>query len=321
MPRRSAFDEERLDRLLSEQRQVIARAQALACDMPPNALDRRIAPGGPWQRLLPGIYLAAGGPATQDHREMAALLYAGPDGLITGPAAVRRHHLSSPGPDGVDVLIPWERKRQNAGFVRVHRTIRMPERCFRTGPIRFAKPARAVADTARLLTRFDDVRAVICEAVQRRACTIAELAVELEAGPSAGAANLRMALAEVGDGVRSVAEADFRLLIRRSGLPEPMYNAQLFDPSGIFIATVDAWWQRAGVAAEVDSRAYHLSADDQDRTAERHDELASHGILPLHYSPRRIRTDGQAILSEIARTITQGQARPPLPIRAIPLAG
>lgn len=321
MPRTSAFDEERLDGLLSEQRHVISRAQAVACGMPSNALDRRIAPSGRWQRLLPGIYLAMGGKATQDQREMAALLYAGPGGLITGPAAVRRHYLSSPGPDGVDVLIPWERKRQNAGFVRVHRTVRMPERCFRTGQIRFAKPARAVADTVRLLTQFDDVRAVICEAVQRRACTIAELTEELEAGSPKGAANFRAALAEVGDGVRSVAEADFRLLIRRSTLPTPVYNAQLFDADGTFIAMVDAWWQRAGVAAEVDSRAYHLSADDQDRTTGRHDELASHGILPLHYPPKRIRVDGQAVISEIARTIAKGLARPPLPIKAVPLAG
>ena len=68
----------------------------------------------------------------------------------------------------VDVLIPWNRKRQSIGFVRVHRTRRMPERMYVTGPIRFAKPARAVADAARSLTRFDDVRQVVCDAVQRR---------------------------------------------------------------------------------------------------------------------------------------------------------
>ena len=48
------------------------------------------------------------------------------------------------------------------------------------------------------------------------------------------------------------------MLILRSGLPRPLFNAQLFDANGIFIATVDAWWEEAGVAAEIDSRAYHL---------------------------------------------------------------
>jgi hypothetical protein len=320
MPKRSAFDKERLGRVLQAQYQVITRRQALLCDLPHSTLGRYLAPGGPWQRLLPGVYLAVTGTATQDQREMAALLYAGPRSLLTGSAAMRRHRLRPAGPDVIDVLIPWRRKRQSTGFVRVHRTTLMPERLYVTGKIRFAKAPRAVADAARSLTRFDDVRQVVCEAVQRRACTVAELTEELEKGPMPGSALFREALAEVGDGVRSVAEADFRLLILRSGLPRPVFNAQLFDAEGIFIATVDAWWQRAGVAAEVDSRAYHLAAEDQDRTTERHDRLAALGILPLHFPPRRIRTDAPGIISELQSAIEKGQARPPLPITAIPQA-
>ena len=88
----------------------------------------------------------------------------------------------------------------------------MPVRLYVMGGIRFAKVPRAVADAARSLTRFDDVRQVVCGAVQRRACSVAELTEELEAGPVRGSALFREALAEVGDGVRSVAEADFRML-------------------------------------------------------------------------------------------------------------
>ncbi|MBV9094282.1 MAG: hypothetical protein JO132_10460 [Streptosporangiaceae bacterium] len=288
--------------------------------MPPNTLDRYTAQGGRWQRLLPGVYLAVTGMPTQDQREVAALLYAGARSLITGPAAVRRHHLRCPGPDVVDVLIPWRVKRQGVAFVRVHRTRRMPDEMFVTGEIRFAKPPRAVADAARFLTRFDDVRAVVCEAVQRRSCTVSGLAAELEAGPMVGSALLRRAVAEIGDGVRSVAEADFRRLILRSGLPAPMFNAQLFDVHGTFIATVDAWWHSAGVAAEVDSRAYHLAAADQDRTTERHDMLIAHGVFPLHFPPRRIRTDPDGVVSDLRSAIEKGLHRPTLPIHAVPLA-
>ena len=320
MPKRSTFDKERLGHVLQAQYQVITRRQALLCGVPHSTLGRYRATGGPWQRLLPGVYLAVTGTPTQDQREMAALLYAGPRSLLTGAAAMRRHHLRPAGPDVVDVLIPWRRKRQSTGFVRVHRPTRMPVRLYVTGKIRFAKAPRAVADAARSLTRFDDVRHVVCEAVQRRACTVAELTEELEAGPMPGSALFREALAEVGDGVRSVAEADFRLLILGSGLPKPVFNAQLFDAEGIFIATVDAWWQEAGVAAEVDSRAYHLAAADQDRTTERHDRLAAHGILPLHFPPRRIKTDAPGIVSELQSAIEKGLVRPPLPITAIPQA-
>ena len=78
---------------------------------------------------------------------------------------------------------------------------------------------------------------------------MAELTGELAAGPSAGSALLREALAEVGDGVRSVAEADFRDLILRSGLPRPVFNAKLFDADGTFIAMVDVTGQRPDQAA------------------------------------------------------------------------
>jgi hypothetical protein len=128
----------------------------------------------------------------------------------------------------------------------------------------------------------------------------------------------REALAEVDDGVRSVAEADARLLILRSDLPRPMFNASLYDADGVFIAMVDAWWPEAGVAAEVDSRAYHLTAGDHDRTAERHDRLVAHGILVLHFPPKRLKTDPQGVLSDLRSAIEQGRSRPRLPITARP---
>ena len=321
MRKRSGFDMERLRQVLRVQHQVVTRRQALLCGMPHSTLDRQIAPGGPWQRLLPGVYLAVTGTVTRDQREMAALLYAGLGSLITGSAAVRRHRLSPPGPDVVDVLIPWNVKRQSVAFVRVHRTRRMPERRYVTGKIRFTKPPRAVADAARSLTRFDEVRHVVCVAVQQRACTVAELTEELQAGPTVGATLFRAALAEIGDGVRSVAEGDLRVLILDSDLPKPMFNARLFDADGVFIAVADAWWPEAGVAGEVDSRAYHLSAEDQDRTTERHDRLVAHGILPLHFSPKRIKTDPIGIISELRSAIEKGLRRPPLPIAALPQDG
>jgi hypothetical protein len=320
MPRKSEFDHRRLDLLLHQQHSVISRAQVLSCGMSPGALQQRIARPGPWQRVLPGVYLALTGGLTQDQREMAALLYAGKRSLITGATAVRRHHLRCPGPNVVDLLVPARTQRQSVGFVRVQRTWRMPEEIWATGQIRFVKVPRAVADAARGLDRFDDVRAVVCESVQRRSCSVAELMAELDAGPSAGSALLRRALAEVGDGVRSVAEADFRVLILASDLPRPVFNASLFEADGTFIATVDAWWKEAGVAAEVDSRAYHLSAADADHTTQRHDRLLTHGVLPLHFPPRRIRDDGPAVIEEIRRTLAQGLRRPPLAIKGLPPA-
>jgi hypothetical protein len=185
--------------------------------------------------------------------------------------------------------------------------------------LRLVPAARAVADTARLLDEVRDVRAVVADAVQQGRCTVAELAAELHAAPIRGSAMFRSVLGEVADGIRSAAEGDLRKLIRAARLPTPLYNASLFV-DGRFLARPDAWWPDAGVSAEVDSRQWHLSPADWDRTRRRHDDMCAAGILPLHFSPRQIRLEQDKVVRQIRDTLRRGLERPPLPIRTIPCA-
>ncbi len=307
--------------MLAAQYDVISAEQARSCGLTRKALEYRLRPDGPWRRLLPSIFVAVTGTVTQEHREMATLLYAGPGSVITGAAALRRHGLSCAGWTMVDVLVPLNMRRQNIAFARLHRTARLPDKCYVAGSLRLAAPTRAVADAVRGMDDFRNVQALVCQAVQCNRCTIDELAAELSEGPPARSGLFRMALAEVSDGIRSVAEADFRTLILRSGLPRPMFNAKLYDADGVFIAMVDAWWPKAGVAVEIDSRAYHLSAADADRTTARHDKLVAHGILLLHFPPKRLKTDRPGVISDIRRALEKGMGRPALDIKAVPVAG
>jgi hypothetical protein len=247
---------------------------------------------------------------------MAALLYAGPGSVVTGHAALRLHRLYPEGLAEVDVLVAEETRRQSVGFVRIHRTTRMPADIYSTDLIKFAGPARAAADAARHCTKLDDVRDVVSKVVQKRACGLPDLIAELRAGPSAGSLMLSVALTELGDGVRSVAEADLRRLILASTLPTPMFNAKLYTLDGVFIAMVDAWWDDAGVAAEVDSRAYHISPADQDRDAARHGRLTELGVLVHHFSPQRIKSQGNTVIANLTGAIANGRNRPRLPIIA-----
>jgi hypothetical protein len=91
-------------------------------------------------------------------------------------------------------IIPFQAcgpvKRQSTGFVRIHRTRRMP-RVHRTGAVIFAEPARAVADAARQFSSLDDVRSVVAEAVQKRALLPRRLAQDgRQARPPAQARHL-----------------------------------------------------------------------------------------------------------------------------------
>jgi hypothetical protein len=82
-----------LDELLDRQFSVASRGQLLALGMRDNAMQWRVRAGGPWQTLLPGVYLGLTGMPNLPQQEMAALLYAGPGSLITGPVALMHHGL------------------------------------------------------------------------------------------------------------------------------------------------------------------------------------------------------------------------------------
>jgi hypothetical protein len=305
-----------LDELLRAQNDVLSRAQALT-GMTQAALRHRLRPGGPWRTVLPGIYLATSGWPTIGQREMAAQLYCGPDSAITGVAALERYGFRAPPTEVIDVLVPSARRLRSVSFIRVQRTGRMPGRVWLTDGLRYAPVARSVADAVRGSADQRAIRALVAEAVQRGRCPIRELAAELAAGPKRGSGGLRVALAEVADGVRSVAEGDLRALIRSARVPAPLYNPRLFVAEA-FLAQPDAWWPDAGVACEVDSREWHLSPDDWDRTLSRHARMSAHGIIVLHFTPRRIRSESAAVIAELRQALASGRARPRLPIRAVP---
>ena len=311
------LDQDALFRVLEQQLDVISRQQALAAGLTKHALAHRLRPGGPWRSLLPGVYVAANGAPTTLQQEMAALLYGGPDSLITGPAALRSHDIRTELTEFVDVLVPAGRQRRDTNFVRLHRTIRMPRRIWEAGPVRYAPPSRAVADTARGLGSLRDVRAVVADAVQRRRCAIGDLVAELSQGPNKGSALFREALADVADGIRSAAEGDLRDLLARSGLPMPLFNPSLYDEHGNFVARPDAWWPDLGIAVEVDSKQWHTSPEDHAKTLARGRRMARHQIVVLRFTPRQIRTQPKDVLADIEAALDSARGRAPLNLKTI----
>jgi hypothetical protein len=116
MTRSTQHDDAALAATLTRQFQVISRSQVLAHGMTTSALRQRLRAGGPWQRLLPGVFLAVTGTPTTEQRSMAALLYAGTGGMITGAAALGLWGIQAPRDTTIDVLIPATRQRRSTGF-------------------------------------------------------------------------------------------------------------------------------------------------------------------------------------------------------------
>jgi hypothetical protein len=312
------FSPERLGQLLEHQYDVIARWQALKYGLTESMVRHRLRPGGHWQKILPGVYSTRSGVLTQEQRQMAALLYGGPGAVLTGAWAVRRHHLECAGLNETDLLVPVKSRVQSYGWVRIQHTARMPSGPSKMKGIVFAPLARAVADAARRMTRPEEVRALVCAAVQKGSLTLEALIAELDTGPRVGSGLLRSAVDELAAGIRSEAERDLKVRIDSSDLDKPMYNARLYLADGTFLCVADLWWPLAGVAGEVDSRQYHMSASDHEYTVDRHNKMEAAGIHVLHFRPRDIKPKWNDIYRNLWHAIAEGKRRPSLAIIAVP---
>ena len=103
--------------LIEKQAYVVTRAQALRTGLSHHAVSHRLRAGGPWQPLLPGVYLTVTGKPTQRQLDMAAVLYGGTYAVISGLAAVRHHRMPGPETDSVDLLVPARRQCRSVSYL------------------------------------------------------------------------------------------------------------------------------------------------------------------------------------------------------------
>jgi hypothetical protein len=160
-------------------------------------LRHRLGTGG-WREVLPAVYASFGGYLSPRQRWIAACLYAGPGSALTGRVALRLHGVRSlPGDPYVRVLVPHVRQLRSTDFIRVHRTRRPDPYAGLATPIRICSLSRAVVDAGRWCRDLSLIRTLVAEVVQGRLATVESLRQELDLGPSAGSALLRLALDEV----------------------------------------------------------------------------------------------------------------------------
>ena len=70
----------------------------------------------------------------------------------------------------------------------------------------------------------------------------------------------------------------------------------------------------------MDSREWHLSPQDWERTMRRHADLTARGILVLHFAPSQIRKEPATVLAAVTSALAARASRAPLAIRTVPAA-
>ena len=296
----------RLQDGLATRRQL--REGGLSDDAVRWALRRR------WRMVLPGVVAAFTGRLDEHQRLVAGALYAGPQAVLTGPAATRWHALSSvPRTDYLHFQVPASLSARSSGPVVVRRTTRPDDHAFWRPPLQIASPARAVADTARLLRTPDEVTALVLEAVQRGVSSVPALRHELEAGGRIGSGLLRRALAVAELGIWSLPESGLESVLARSPtLPPLMVNPQLHSLEGERLPTPDGWLDDVGLALQVHSLRWHALGAEWEGTVIQDSVFVEHGITVVAFTPQRITSDPQWVVRRVERihAALVGRGRP-----------
>lgn len=274
-------------------------------------------PGGPWQQLLPGVYVLHAGPPTSEERLHAALLYAGRPGggeaMVTGLAALALRRFASAPPllslDRIDVLVPRTRRLRSAGCARLIRTQALPRHEEVTG-LPVAPVARALADAVARLTDADEVRRLLTEAVRAGHCEPGLIVGELNRARLLSRPHVMDAVDSLLAEGRALAEDRLYALVHLYGLPDPVWNVDLRLPGGPHLGGVDAYWPEQAVALELDTRAPRtrrpgrgVGGPDEEWTegGRRREHLERLGITVVHVSPKRLR-DTPAQVATVVRT-------------------
>ncbi|WP_335622486.1 hypothetical protein [Amycolatopsis orientalis] len=177
-----------------------------------------------------------------------------------------------------------------------------------TGGIPLAPLVRAVLDECRRLGSRQPVTSLLAETVQH-GVRVADLFAELDAGSSRGTAMPREVLHRIADGARSVAEVDAMRVWRSTGLPEPLWNHQLRDESGEYIATPDAYFVDVEFAWEIDSYDFHFGKRQYAATLARNGRYAAAGIAVLQTLPSRLRSEPDQVAAELVSAFRAAKAR------------
>jgi hypothetical protein len=272
--------------------------------------------GGPWQQLLPGVFVLHQGPPTSEERLHAALMYAtrpgrggGPQGdeaVITGLAALALHRFSSAPPllalEHIDVVVARTRRLRSAGCVRIVRSHALPGTRTITG-LPVAPVERAVADAVAHLSDADTVRHLLAESVREGHCEPAAVVRELRLARLLTRPHVADAVEALLAEGRSAAEQRLYEMVRGFGLPDPVWNVDLRLPGGPHLGGVDAFWPEQSVAVELDTRApggdetavrSPLSGRSRElgewsEYVRKREHLERLGITVVHLTPRKLR--------------------------------
>ncbi len=211
------------------------------------------------RRVLPEVYVSAGSPGTRHQALMAAALWAGPDGLISGRTAAELFQPAGRSPR-IEVLVPATTRRRHANLaVRRTNDLRQDDRFSLLG-IPVTSPARTVIECAATLDE-ERLELLIEDMLRAGRLALSDLVSrfeQLRGSGRPGTDSLARVLALRGTDLgasNQLLEIKAWHLIVASGLPRPERNLRVRVAGEPF--ELDLAWADEQVALECDGFGAH----------------------------------------------------------------
>ncbi|CAN5121587.1 DUF559 domain-containing protein [soil metagenome] len=145
---------------------------------------------------------------------------------------------------------------------------------------------------------------------KRPLTTLAELAAATNRiGRTRGLVNARYALADIRSGTDSPMESVLRLLIIRSGLPEPVIGHTVRDQRGDFVATPDLSYVDERIAIEYEGSVHQSDARVFAEDIERRELLEDAGWLVIRVIAKHVYPNPHELLQRITRALATRAAQ------------
>jgi very-short-patch-repair endonuclease len=289
--------------LATAQRGVAHRRQIRALGFSSGSIAHRVHVGR-LHRHLPSVFAVGHGALPFGGSEVAALLHAGDDAVLSHRRAASLWGWGQMSATRLELTVIGRHVRE-LPTLRAYRVSALDLRDLRIlHGLPVTAPARTMIDFAAEAS-IDELIAALAEARVRRLVTDAELEAAMCRSPlRTGVARLRAVLAdERGLGrqpTRNDAERRLLALIGQAGLPSPIANVRLLGME------VDLLWPIERVVVEFDGWAAHGHRAAFERDHRRGQLLSAAGYKVFRVTWRQLTEEPVAVVVRLAQTLAGG---------------
>ncbi len=280
--------------------------ESLTARVDRSTLTRWVATGR-LRRVQPGVYALPG--VAEDWRSRVEAASRACGGVVSHRSALALWELAPAG-GPVHLTVRHTRSGRGTPGVVLHRTRELDDGVRRVDGMPVSSPERAVVDAwghPGGLSRAE-IRAAAIDAVRRRLCGPAELAWEIGRRPCLpGRAALVELVRLLAEGCRSELEIwGCVQVLRGPGMPSFALQRRLEVAGETFV--LDAAYEDALLAVEMDGAAWHGSRGQRERDIRRDALVATAGWQTLRFGFRRLTGEPAACQAEI-RAVHEARRR------------